>query len=284
VYSALQYCGQLPISHFRELTLLITDNLHYLHYFAHPAFFPGAFKSQQLLVLDSGTASVRSVASSKYSLHDFNYDPYGENAVTSDPFPSVYEYNFARNARLREFEGDGQSSLFFVSSVSLDDGCDALELYISDVEEEKPTAPEEQLPTDRDEIRSVRDWPWRAAGVHLFGSVRKGGDTKEQPWMEGYTLVAPAGYDNSEPETISPPLKHYNGVVDRTALEEENRRCGYGLKVKEETPHIKLCGRQQGKKSLVNRMKMDRTLSRESERLGNDLELNGMKVWTRTSR
>jgi hypothetical protein len=88
---------------------LTTDELHYL---PHPTFFPGAFKSQPLLVLDSGAraswnaASVRSIASSKYSLHDFDYDPYGENAITPDPFPSAYEFNFARNARLREFHGD----------------------------------------------------------------------------------------------------------------------------------------------------------------------------------
>ncbi|KAI5798429.1 hypothetical protein FPQ18DRAFT_302509 [Pyronema domesticum] len=102
---------------------LTTDELHYL---THPTFFLGAFKSEPLLVLDSGTASVRSVVSSKYSLHDFNYDLFGENAITPDHFPSAYEFNFARNASLT-----------------------------SDIEEEEEeiTPPEEQLLTDRDEIR-----------------------------------------------------------------------------------------------------------------------------------
>ncbi|CCX06408.1 Protein of unknown function [Pyronema omphalodes CBS 100304] len=123
---------------------------------AHPAFFPEAFKSQPLLGLDSGTASVRSVASSKYSLHDLDYDPYAENAITPDPFPSAYEFDFARNARSREFEGGSQSPLFSVSSVSLDDGCGALQPPLSNVEEqENPTPPRDHLPTDREEIRKL---------------------------------------------------------------------------------------------------------------------------------
>lgn len=89
---------------------LTTDELHYL---THPTFFLGAFKSEPLLVLDSGTASVRSVVSSKYSLHDFNYDLFGENAITPDHFPSAYEFNFARNARF----GDEQSSVLYLRSL-----------------------------------------------------------------------------------------------------------------------------------------------------------------------
>jgi hypothetical protein len=133
---------------------LSADDLLYL---AHPAFFPGAFKSQPLLGLDSGTASVRSVASSKYSLHDFDYNPYAENAITPDPFPSAYEFDFARNVRLREVEGDGQSSMFPVSSGSLNDCCDALQPPLSDVEKEQenPTIPRYHLPTDHEEIRKL---------------------------------------------------------------------------------------------------------------------------------
>jgi hypothetical protein len=120
---------------------------------------------------------------------------------------------------------------------------------------------------------------WTRPATLREGNRWKRGDMKEQPWMEGYSLVAPVGYDNSEPEVMWPELKHHDGVVDRKALEEENRRCGYGVKAKEETPYIKLWRQQQEKKSLVNRMKMDRTVDRDTERLVGDLELNGLKVW-----
>ncbi|KAI5811819.1 hypothetical protein BZA77DRAFT_377059, partial [Pyronema omphalodes] len=128
-----------------------------LLYLAHPAFFPGAFESQPLLVLDSGTASVHSMAGSEYSLRDLDYDPYTENAISPDPFPSAYEFEFARNVRLRKCEADLLSCLIPVASESLEDGCDAIQSVVSGTENERvdPATARDHLPTNRYEVRKL---------------------------------------------------------------------------------------------------------------------------------
>ncbi|KAI5811814.1 hypothetical protein BZA77DRAFT_347443 [Pyronema omphalodes] len=128
-----------------------------LLYLAHPAFFPGAFKSQPLLVLDSGTTSVHSMANSEYCLRDLDYNPYAENAISPDPFPSAYEFEFTRNMRLRECEVDLLSCLIPVISESLEDGCDAIQSVVSGTENERanPATARDHLPTNRYEVRKL---------------------------------------------------------------------------------------------------------------------------------
>ncbi|KAI5813217.1 hypothetical protein BZA77DRAFT_296198 [Pyronema omphalodes] len=117
---------------------------------------------------------------------------------------------------------------------------------------------------------------WSRPATLREGTRWKVGDVKEQPWMEGYTLVAPVGYDNSKPKAIMQELKHRDGVVNAKAGGEENKAPGPGYSVKaiEETPYMKLWRQQQEKKRLEDGM-----VTSNMESMVDDLELNGSKVW-----